>query len=325
MRELPVPGAVANGIDVRHRSAAVLVGGDPLSPVELNADLLEPEALDERPAADGDEHQVRLHGLALAEVHRELRPVVVDAGALLAQLQRDAAALELLRELLRGIRVLLRDQRVEHLDDGHLAAEAREDRRELAADDAAAENDEAPRYLLLCEEAGRVDAARRVEPRVGGRSGNEPVATTACLKETSSPPSTAIVFASRKRPAPLTHSTPFALNRDATPEVIWLTTPAFQAFEAAKSSRASPTWTPNFAKLSSASFSANAVCTHALVGISAHAETCAAKLRLLLDAGDPRAELRGADGCGVAPGASPENGDVDVHGSSLFDCFHHRW
>ncbi len=84
---------------------------------------------------------------------------------------------------------------------------------------------------------------------------------------TSSPPSTAIVLASLNAPAPLTHSTPFALKRPATPVVICFTTPAFQAFEAAKSSFASPTTTPNFAKDSSASLSANAVCTQAFVGM----------------------------------------------------------
>src|SRR2546430_9606701 len=35
--------------------------------VELDADLLETEPLDERPASDGDEHQVGLHGLAVTE------------------------------------------------------------------------------------------------------------------------------------------------------------------------------------------------------------------------------------------------------------------
>ncbi len=114
-----------------------------------------------------------------------------------------------------------------------------------------------------------VESTQRGEssPGIGGRSGNEPVATTACLKVTSSPPSTAIVFASLKRPVPFTHSTPFALKSDATPDVICLTTPSFHAFEAAKSSFASPTLTPNFAKCSSASLSANAVCTHAFVGM----------------------------------------------------------
>ena len=58
----------------------------------------------------------------------------------------------------------------------------------------------------------------------------------ACLNVTSSPPSTAIVFASLKRPAPLTHSTPFALKRPATPVVSCLTTPSFHSFAVAKSS-----------------------------------------------------------------------------------------
>ena len=64
-----------------------------------------------------------------------------------------------------------------------------------------------------------VESTQRGEsmPSIGGRSGNEPVATIACLNVTSSPPSTAIVFASLKRPVPLTHSTPFALKRLATP------------------------------------------------------------------------------------------------------------
>ena len=154
----------------------------PGAPVELDAGGLEPEPLDERRAADGDEHQVGLHGLAVAEVDGELRAVVVDLRALLAELERDAALAELLRELLRGVGVLLRDQRVEHLDDRHLAAEAVEDRGELAADDAAAEDDEPLRHGLLREQAGRVDAARRVEPGIGGRSGNEPVATIAELE-----------------------------------------------------------------------------------------------------------------------------------------------
>ena len=135
----------------------------PFALVELDADLLEPEPFDERPAADRDEHQVGLDGLAVAEVHGQLRAVVLDLRALLAELERDAALAELLGELLRRVGVLLRDERVEHLDDRHLGAEAAEDRGELAADDAAAEHDEPLRHLRLREQAGRVDAARRVE------------------------------------------------------------------------------------------------------------------------------------------------------------------
>ena len=126
------------------------------------------------------------------------------------------------------------------------------------------------RRFGTCSCASRpVESTQRGEssPGIGGRSGNEPVATIACLNVTLSPPSTAIVFASVKRPTPLTHSTPFALKSPATPCVICLTTPAFQALDAVKSSVVSPTFTPNFAKCSSASLSANAVCTQAFVGM----------------------------------------------------------
>jgi hypothetical protein len=46
-----------------------------------------------------------------------------------------------------------------------------------------------------------------------------------------------------------------------------LTTPAFHSFAVAKSSVGAPTCTPSFANVSSASLIANAVCTHALVGM----------------------------------------------------------
>src|SRR5207237_9889938 len=44
--ELPVAGAVADGVDVRHRRTAVLVRGDALALVELDTDLFEAEVLD---------------------------------------------------------------------------------------------------------------------------------------------------------------------------------------------------------------------------------------------------------------------------------------
>ena len=70
---------------------------------------------------------------------------------------------EMLRELGGRVVVLRRNQLRQHLDDRHLGAEAAEDRGELAADDAAAEHDEPAWHLRLGEQAGRVDAARRVE------------------------------------------------------------------------------------------------------------------------------------------------------------------
>ena len=89
---------------------------------------------------------------------------LLDLRALLLEMERDPAFSELLGELLRRVRVLLRNQRRQHLDDRHLAAEAPEDRRELAADDAAAKHDEPVRHLCLREQPLRVDAAFGIEP-----------------------------------------------------------------------------------------------------------------------------------------------------------------
>ena len=171
MRELPVARDVARRVDVRDRCPPLAVRLDPLARVERDAGLLEPDALDERRAADGDEHEVALDRLTLAEVDDERGARVLDLRALLAEVERDAALAEGLRQLLRRVEVLLRDQRVEHLDDRDLGAEPLEDRRELAADDAAAENDEALRHLRLRQQAGRVDARGESRPGWAGASG----------------------------------------------------------------------------------------------------------------------------------------------------------
>ena len=84
-------------------------------------------------AADRDEHQVALDRLAVAEVHRERVALLLDLVHCLPSCSVMPRFAELLRELLRRVRVLLRDQRVEHLDDRHLGAEAVEDRRELGS------------------------------------------------------------------------------------------------------------------------------------------------------------------------------------------------
>ena len=114
-----------------------------------------------------------------------------------------------------------------------------------------------------------VESTQRSEsmPSMGGRSGDDPVATIALLNVMSSAPSTERVFASLKRPTPFTHSIPFALKSVATPPVSCLTTPSFHCCAAPKSSSGEPTLTPSFSKVSFASLSARAVCTQALVGM----------------------------------------------------------
>jgi len=57
--ELPVAGAVADGIDVRDARAPPRVGGDACPPVKLDAGSLQTEPFDQRPAAGGDELRSR--------------------------------------------------------------------------------------------------------------------------------------------------------------------------------------------------------------------------------------------------------------------------
>ena len=109
VRELPAAGDVAGGEDRRDRGAHVVVGRDAGARIGGDADLVEPEALDERRPADRHEHQVGLDRLAVAVAHDQLLAGVLDARALLLEQHRDATLLERLLQLLGRIRVLLRE------------------------------------------------------------------------------------------------------------------------------------------------------------------------------------------------------------------------
>jgi hypothetical protein len=122
----------------------------------------------------------------------------------------------------------------------------------------------------------------RAPLRVGGDAGPrveldadsleaEPVdegpAADADVKVTSCSPVTASVLASLNVPVPLTQVTPLALKRKATPWVIRFTTAVFHSFAAVNSRCEPPSLTPSLPNVSSACFSASAVCTQALVGM----------------------------------------------------------
>jgi len=126
------------------------------------------------------------------------------------------------------------------------------------------------------------------------------VATIAERNVTSSPPSTAIVFASLNVPTPWTHSTPFALNRPATPVV----------------EGRLPHLDPELREALLRLLERERGLHPRLGGNAPHAQAGAAEVGLLLDAGNLRAELRGADGGAVAAGAASEDGDVNFHCSS---------
>jgi hypothetical protein len=165
--ELPAAGAVADRVDVRDVRAHPGVRADACAGIEVDAGGLQPHALGLRAAAGGDQHQVGLDRAlgAVCRLERDggLLLAVLNGGRPSAQVHRDAALLERPLELLRRVRVLHRDQPVEHLDDRHLAAPVGQDRGELDADHAAAEDGDSARHLLDGQQAGRVDAQRPVD------------------------------------------------------------------------------------------------------------------------------------------------------------------
>src|SRR5512132_431228 len=315
VRELPVAGAVADGVDVLDRRPAMLVGGDTGALVELDADLLEAEVLYQRTAADGDEHQVGLDRLAVAEVDRERRARVLHFRALLLEVEGDAALLELLRQLGRGSVVLHRDQLREQLDDRHLGAEALEDRRELAADDPAAEDDQPPGDPLLREQAFRVDAAWRIDA-LDRRNEREAARGDDCLLERD-------VLAALDRDRVRVLEAALALD---PVDAVRLEERGDTAGHLLDDARL-PLVCSREVEVRLADLDAEL--GEGLLGLldrecglhpglrrdTTDAQAGAAELGLLLDAGGLRAELRGADRGGVAARAPAEDGNVTFHES----------
>ena len=216
----------------------------------------------------------------------------------------DAPPSERLAELARGIGILLRDERVEHLDDRHFGAEALEDRRELTADDPASEDDQPPRYVGLREEA--VESTQRGEsrPGMGGRMGYEPVAMIALEKlSPTSPVSNAIERASSNRPAPWNQVTPLALKSEATPPVICFTTAAFHSLACAKSSGLSrDDAEPGRSRVRRG---VRALFDPGLGRNTSDAQARSPELGLLVDARDTGTELRGPDRRRIAGRPTP--------------------
>ena len=156
-------------------------------------------------------------------------------------------------------------------------------------------------------------------PGIGGRSGNEPVATIALLNVTSSPPSTRIVFGPVNVPEPLTHSTPLALKSagDAAGHLLddcGLPLVRLREVELRLTDR-------------HAELAERVVrLVHEMRGLhprlgrdAPDPQAGSAELGLLLDARDLGAELRGANRCGVPAGASAEDCDVDIHAGDRSD------
>ena len=128
-----------------------------------------------RAAADGDEQQLGLEGLAVLEGDDDAVVVLGDALEAHAERELDAALAERALELLADRLVLVGDEVRERLDDGDLGAPRLPDAGELDADDAAAEHGDLLRHEVELERllggddaAADLEAGKRARVRAGG-------------------------------------------------------------------------------------------------------------------------------------------------------------
>jgi hypothetical protein len=171
VRELRPRDDVADGVHAGHGGPQPLVRDDETA-LQLHADALETEPAGHGCPAHGDEQQLGRDRVAVLEGDRH--PVVRLLGAAepLAQPEVDLPAPERPLEPLADRLVLERQQVRQRLDDGDLCAEGAPQARELDADDAAAENDHRrgdalePQCLIA-----RDDAPAELEPGQRARSG----------------------------------------------------------------------------------------------------------------------------------------------------------
>ena len=144
----------------------------------LDAELLETEPLDVRPAAGRDEQALGLERRAVGQVELDARLDPLDPDA---EAHVDALLAEQLRDQLAGLGMDAPEQVLAALDDRHPRAHAGEELRELGADRAAAHDDEALRHLVRPRRVAVRPVLDRVEPvdrrdrrpRAGGE--DEPV------------------------------------------------------------------------------------------------------------------------------------------------------
>ncbi len=148
-------------------------------------------------------------------------------------------------------------------------------------------------------------------PSTGGRVGLEPVAITACVNATVSPPSTPIVLASVNWPRPSTTVIPLAFSRPPTPLTERSTISSLFFWTWAKSSATDWDVDPEFGEgLVGVLHGVGAL--HPRLGRdAAHVEAGAAQATLL-DDGHAQPELGRADGGRIATGSSAEYRDVDL-------------
>ena len=169
MCELQAWGDVADSEDARDVRAQALVDKHPAA-LHGDALLLEAHAARVRAAADSDEKDVSVEGLAVLEsdVHAI---VILSCGCETnAGREVDAALAEGTLKCLAARFVLVGNQARQTFDDGDLGAEGSPDAGELDTDDTAAEHDGARGNVIEIESLiGGHDAAADLEARQGAR------------------------------------------------------------------------------------------------------------------------------------------------------------
>src|SRR3954466_8247356 len=165
---------VADRIDALDVRAERAVDVDHAAVVELDARLLEPEALDVGAAAGGDHEPVDLSGL-VAVLEADLVVAGLDVLDLGTGVDVDALLAQPAPDDLGDLGVLGRDDTVEGLEQHHLRAEARVGGGDLDARRARARHDhrlrqvlERPRLLGADHAAAELGAGDRLRDRAGG-------------------------------------------------------------------------------------------------------------------------------------------------------------
>ena len=175
MRERRAGDEVADRVDALDRRAQRAVDLDQAAVVELDARFVEPERLDVRPAAGGDDEVVDLAGL-VAVGERDLVVAALDvldrrAGVDLDVLLGEAAAGDL-----GDVGVLGREHAVERLEEQDLGAEAAVGGGDLRAGRARAEHRELSSGSSSSAHASSVPITRPPNCVPGTGLGTEPVA-----------------------------------------------------------------------------------------------------------------------------------------------------
>src|ERR1035437_2235506 len=145
--ELETGNNVADRVDAVQVGAQLLVGDDEAS-VHVDPSFFVPDVRGARATPDSDEKQVRVDRVAVLQAYLHAAVVLLDAGELDPGLEGDSALAEGALKLLGRPFVLEGRQPRQGLHDGDFGAEGTPDARELHADDAHAEHDDASRDVV---------------------------------------------------------------------------------------------------------------------------------------------------------------------------------